>query len=109
MPSQAVGSPSVVIRAAPSPDICQSWQINMDNPVIHHDALEFSDGQVVLLTRLCVWASVLPCCIARCRPPSSQGESGDARSFEYRRADECRARPRPKQEPGLPLGRYIRP
>jgi hypothetical protein len=29
-------------------------QINMANPVIHHDALEFPDGQVVLLTRLCV-------------------------------------------------------
>jgi hypothetical protein len=29
-------------------------QINMDNPVTHHDALEFPDGQVVLLTRLCV-------------------------------------------------------
>jgi hypothetical protein len=29
-------------------------QINVDNPVIHHDALEFPDGQVVLLTRLCV-------------------------------------------------------
>jgi hypothetical protein len=29
-------------------------QINMDNPVVHHDALEFPDGQVVLLTRLCV-------------------------------------------------------
>ena len=28
-------------------------QINMDNPVTHHDALEFPDGQVVLLTRLC--------------------------------------------------------
>ena len=27
-------------------------QINMDNPVIHHDALEFPDGQVVLVTRL---------------------------------------------------------
>jgi hypothetical protein len=24
----------------------------MDNPSIHHDALEFPDGQVVLLTRL---------------------------------------------------------
>jgi hypothetical protein len=29
-------------------------QINMDNAVTHHDALEFPDGQVVLLTRLCV-------------------------------------------------------
>jgi hypothetical protein len=28
-------------------------QINMDNLVTHHDALEFPDGQVVLLTRLC--------------------------------------------------------
>jgi len=28
-------------------------QINMDNPVAHHDALEFPDGQVVLVTRLC--------------------------------------------------------
>jgi hypothetical protein len=28
-------------------------QINMDNAVAHHDALEFPDGQVVLLTRLC--------------------------------------------------------
>jgi hypothetical protein len=27
-------------------------QINMHNAVIHHDALEFPDGQVVLLTRL---------------------------------------------------------
>jgi len=29
-------------------------QINMDNAVAHHDALEFPDGQVVLVTRLCV-------------------------------------------------------
>jgi hypothetical protein len=28
-------------------------QINMDNPATHHDALEFPDGQVVLVTRLC--------------------------------------------------------
>jgi hypothetical protein len=28
-------------------------QINMENAVAHHDALEFPDGQVVLLTRLC--------------------------------------------------------
>jgi hypothetical protein len=29
-------------------------QINKDNAVAHHDALEFPDGQVVLLTWLCV-------------------------------------------------------
>jgi hypothetical protein len=28
-------------------------QINTDNTLTHHDALEFPDGQVVLLTRLC--------------------------------------------------------
>jgi hypothetical protein len=28
-------------------------QVNMDQPAVHHDALEFPDGQVVLLTRLC--------------------------------------------------------
>ena len=28
-------------------------QINMQNAMIHHDALEFPDGQVVLLTRRC--------------------------------------------------------
>jgi hypothetical protein len=28
-------------------------QVNMDRPAVHHDALEFPDGQVVLLTRLC--------------------------------------------------------
>ena len=27
-------------------------QINMDDPYIHHDALEFPDGQVLLVTRL---------------------------------------------------------
>ena len=28
-------------------------QVNMENAVAHHDAFEFPDGQVVLLTRLC--------------------------------------------------------
>src|SRR5437016_5032330 len=28
-------------------------QVNMDYSVAHHDALEFPDGQVVLVTRLC--------------------------------------------------------
>jgi len=28
-------------------------QINKDQPNVHHDALEFPDGQIVLLTRLC--------------------------------------------------------
>src|SRR5262249_7608176 len=28
-------------------------QVNMNNSVAHHDALEFPDGQVILVTRLC--------------------------------------------------------
>lgn len=28
-------------------------QVNPDNPHVHHDALEFPGGQVVLVTRLC--------------------------------------------------------
>jgi hypothetical protein len=29
-------------------------QINKEEPRVHHDALEFPDGQIVLLTHLCV-------------------------------------------------------
>ena len=28
-------------------------QVNKDQPHVHHDALEFSDGQIVLVTKLC--------------------------------------------------------
>ncbi len=28
-------------------------QVNTDEPHLHHDALEFPDGQIVLVTRLC--------------------------------------------------------
>ena len=28
-------------------------QVNQDEPHVHHDALEFPDGQIVLVTRLC--------------------------------------------------------
>jgi len=36
-------------------------QINMEDPNVHHDALEFPDGQIVLVTRLTVgqYAKVL--------------------------------------------------
>jgi hypothetical protein len=29
-------------------------QVNMDNPNVHHDALEFPEGKTVLVTRLTV-------------------------------------------------------
>lgn len=51
-------------------------QINIDNPVTHHDALEFPDGQVVLLTRLCVGqcATVLQL-PAAIRPEATENEA----------------------------------
>jgi hypothetical protein len=33
--------------------VAQFRQINMADPKTHHDALEFPNGQIVLLTRLC--------------------------------------------------------
>jgi hypothetical protein len=33
--------------------VAQFRQINMGKPGVHHDALEFPDGEIVLLTRLC--------------------------------------------------------
>jgi hypothetical protein len=49
-------------------------QINMDNAVTHHDALEFPDGQVVLLTRLCAGqrATVLQLPIAAAHPAAAE-------------------------------------
>ena len=41
-------------RTKPLPHhVARFRQVNMDNPCTHHDALEFPDGQVVLVTRLC--------------------------------------------------------
>jgi hypothetical protein len=36
-----------------SEKVARFRQINLEQPNSHHDALEFPDGQVVLLTRLC--------------------------------------------------------
>jgi hypothetical protein len=36
-----------------SEKVARFRQINMEEPNVHHDALEFPDGQIVLLTRLC--------------------------------------------------------
>src|SRR5207245_8430080 len=33
--------------------VAQFRQINMGKPCVHHDALEFPDGESVLLTRMC--------------------------------------------------------
>ena len=40
-------------RTRPLPHrVARFRQVNMDKPCTHHDALEFPDGQVVLLTHL---------------------------------------------------------
>jgi hypothetical protein len=49
-------------------------QVNMDNPVIHHDALEFPDGQVVLL-------SVPPCYNCPLPPAPKSGRSRRRQRF----------------------------
>ena len=46
----AVGEPNVAVCLL---RLARFRQVNMHNPVTHHDALEFPDGQVVLVTRLC--------------------------------------------------------
>jgi hypothetical protein len=37
----------------PGKKVARFQQINMGKPRVHHDALEFPDGEIVLLTRLC--------------------------------------------------------
>jgi len=58
-------------------------QINMDQPTVHHDALEFADGQVVLLTALCTGqhATVLQM-PAGARAPTEAGEQAIPTSVE---------------------------
>jgi hypothetical protein len=49
--------PSLGIGILPNKKIFQRLgrfrQINLNSATMHHDALEFPDGQVILLTRLC--------------------------------------------------------
>jgi hypothetical protein len=34
--------------------VARARMVNVDNPFAHHDAIEFPDGQIVLLSHLCV-------------------------------------------------------
>jgi hypothetical protein len=53
-------------------------QINLDNAVTHHDALEFPDGQVVLLTRLCEGQRATVLQLPAAAHPASAGEAAAA-------------------------------
>jgi hypothetical protein len=59
-------------------------RINLNSSLLHHDALEFPDGQVVLLTLLCHGqrATVLQLpAAARPRIAEATGEATDSRAF----------------------------
>jgi hypothetical protein len=55
-------------------------QINMDDPHVHHDALEFPGGQIVLVTRLVPGqtATVLQLPAAPDRSPSKESRTAQA-------------------------------
>jgi len=57
-------------------------QINLDQPAMHHDALEFPDGQIVLITRLCEGqrATVLQLPVTS-RPQATETESEKQQSL----------------------------
>jgi hypothetical protein len=59
-------------------------QINMDNAVTHHDALEFPDGQVVLLTRLCEGQRATVLQLPAASRPASRQEAAQTLAGETR-------------------------
>ena len=59
-------------------------QINMDNAVTHHDALEFPDGQVVLLTRLCEGQRATVLQLPAASRPASRQEAAPMPANEVR-------------------------
>jgi hypothetical protein len=62
-------------------------QVNMDQPCVHHDALEFPDGKIVLVTRLCEGqrATVLQMPASARAPERPAAASGNEISSELRR------------------------
>jgi len=44
---------SRIFSRKPSGRVARFRQVNKDEPNVHHDALEFADGHIVLLTLLC--------------------------------------------------------
>ncbi len=59
-------------------------QINLDNAVTHHDALEFPDGQVVLLTRLCEGQRATVLQLPATSRPANQESAADEPVAEVR-------------------------
>jgi hypothetical protein len=59
--------------------VAQFRQINVGKPMVHHDALEFPDGETVLLTRLCEGqhATVLQLPASPRPVNAAEGQKGD--------------------------------
>jgi len=64
-------------RACVDYKVARFRQVNMHDPHVHHDALEFPDGQIVMVTRLVAGqhATVL-------HLPASTRDHGDAKESE---------------------------
>jgi hypothetical protein len=60
-------------------------KVNNEQPHLHHDALEFPDGQIVLLTRLAK-ASTRPCCSC---PPSHTPEARPRKASRALSSPDC--------------------
>jgi hypothetical protein len=60
--------------------VAQFRQINIGKPGVHHDALEFPDGETVLLTRLCEGqhAAVLQLPASGRPVNAAEGQKGDS-------------------------------
>ena len=60
--------------------VAQFRQINVGKPMVHRDALEFPDGETVLLTRLCEGqhATVLQLPACPCPVKAAEGQKRDS-------------------------------
>jgi len=60
--------------------VAQFRQINVGKPMVHHDALEFPDGETVLLTWLCEGqhATVLQLPASPCPVKTAEGQKRDS-------------------------------
>src|SRR5258707_14489876 len=50
-------------------------QVNVDQPTVHHDALEFPDGQIILVTRLCEGQRATVLQLPAALPPQDASET----------------------------------
>jgi hypothetical protein len=66
-------------------------QINIDNPLVHHDALEFPDGEVILLTELMEGQQATVLQLPASAVVKAQQESGRANEVSRLGRDNVRA------------------